>query len=297
MSDPSQFRIDFDRPIDLQATLDGGQAFRWRRTDDGRWEAPLGRIIVRVRYPGPTKNELEIQQFGPGPFLSTESVRTYLGLDDPVDGTLAALERNGIPADELRAAPAVRVLRQEPWETLASFVLSQNSNIRRIQRNVEDLASVGGEPIGCEGRAIRAFPTPSALADLGEAGLRQLKIGYRAPHLIATAQAIRKGDVDLAKLADRPYASARKALRTLPGVGPKVADCVLAYSLGFRESFPVDTWVEKAVRRWWPDVGSLNRERIAEWGRDRFGDNAAYAQLLLFHIERRRVDAPGRTER
>jgi N-glycosylase/DNA lyase len=89
-------------------------------------------------------------------------------------------------------------------------------------------------------------------------------------------------------LSGEDFDTARTVLRTIPGVGPKVADCVLAYALGFQEAFPVDTWIEKGVRRRWPEAASWTRERISEWGRHRFGTNAAYVQLILFHLERRR---------
>jgi N-glycosylase/DNA lyase len=290
-SDQTRIRIQLDRPLDLPATLDGGQAFRWTRESDGWWAAPLGRTIIRLRQSSSHGDELELLPSRSEGSLSTGEIEEYLGLGDQIAAPLAALERNGIPAAELGPASGLRILRQDPWESLVSFILSQNSNVARIRKNVEDLSFAAGEPIVEDGRAIHAFPAPLALADLGEARLRSLKIGYRAPHLISVARAIAGGAVKLAELRNEPYDTARGTLMSLPGVGPKVADCVLAYALGFGESFPVDTWVEKAVRRWWPQVGSKNREQIAEWGRDRFGQDAAYAQLILFHLERRRVDA------
>ena len=178
------------------------------------------------------------------------------------------------------------MLRQDPWETLVGFILSTNSNIPRIKGNLEYLARNAGAPIAGGSREWRTLPAPADIAALGEDRLREGRLGYRAAHLARTACALRDGLLNLDALSREPFDTAREALTGLSGVGPKVADCVLAYSLGFGRAFPVDTWVRKAVRRWWPGAAPESPERIAAWGRQVFGENAASAQLILFAIER-----------
>ena len=292
MSEPAKIRLRLDYPLDLLTTLDGGQAFRWRQAN-GWWEAPLRRTVVRLRFVAPDGDELEVHQLGAGGSLSESDLRRYLGLDDPIATSLRALQGSGVPRGELLHAEGVHLLRQDPWETLVSFILSQNSNVPRIRKNVEDIAREAGEQFGSDGSALYALPEPSALADFGEERLRKLKIGYRAPHLIAAARMIARREIDLVGLSVDDFDTARQVLRTIPGVGPKVADCVLAYGLHFREAFPVDTWIERAVRRRWPEAAAWTRERISDWGRQRFAGNAAYVQLILFHLERRRALSMG----
>ena len=284
MPDSDTLVVPLARPLDLAATLDGGQAFQWACAEDGWWEGPIGATVVRFRASERPPGTIEIQQIGRG--YSEHELRRYLGLDDPLDAANAALEQRGVPADMLSQSSGLHLLRQDPWETLVGFILSTNSNIPRIKSNLEYLTANAGSTIVGRPRLWRAVPTPAAIVCLGEDRLREGRFGYRAAHLVETARALRDGMLDLNALSLEPFGSARDALLRLPGVGPKVADCVLAYSLGFRGAFPVDTWVEQAVRRWWPDVASKSRERIAEWGREVFGENAARAQLILFHVER-----------
>ncbi len=284
VSEDETLPVALHRPLDLAATLDGGQAFRWIATEGGWWEGPVGGTIVRVRASKRFPRVLDVHQAGD--VLSEPELRSYFGLDDRLDAAHAALEQCGVPPDLLSRSVGLHLLRQDPWETLVGFILSQNSNIPRIKDNLEYLTGHAGSPIPGGSRAWRMIPTPAAIIDLGEDQLRQGRLGYRAAHLVATARLVHDGAVDLDGLLRGPFDSTRRALLGLPGVGPKVADCVLAYALGFGEAFPVDTWVHKAVGRWWPDVASTNRERIASWGREVFGQNAAHAQLVLFGLER-----------
>ena len=292
MSEPAKIRLRLDHPLDLPTTLDGGQAFRWRQAN-GWWEAPLGRTVVRLRHVESDGDELEVRHSGAGGATSESNLRRYQGLDDPIATSITALASSGIPRGELLHAEGVHLLRQDSWETLVSFILSQNSNGPRIRKNVEDIAREAGEQFGSDGSTVYALPEPSALADFGEERLRKLKISYRAPHLIAAARMIARHEIDLVGLSADDFDTARQVLRTIPGVGPKVADYVLAYALHFQEAFPVDTWVERAVRRRSPEVAAWTRERISDWGRQRFARNAAYVQLILFHLERRRALSAG----
>lgn len=281
--------LDLQGPLDLAASIEG-QAFRWRRDGDW-WAGVLGGNAVRLRVPrqgGPPQLEAESDPQHPEALASL--LRDYLDLDTDVDAVRAALAvAEPVLVEALAASAGLRLLRQDPWETLVAFILSQNSNIPRIQQNIEDLSVLAGSRFEARGRTFYAFPSPHALSRLSEETLRLLRLGYRAPSVLAAAQRVAGGRLDLEVLQRSPYAEARAALVALPGVGPKVADCVLAYGLGHREAFPVDTWVEKAVLRLWPGEVQGSRERLAAWGRARFGSRAAYAQQVLFYAERRRA--------
>ncbi len=180
----------------------------------------------------------------------------------------------------------MRLLEQEPWECLVSYLCSINSNIPRISTLVEILSNRLGKPISLDGVTRYTFPEPYALADLGEMGLRLMGLGFRAPYLAGAAQAVASDRLDLANLRELPYPQAKEELMKLHGIGDKVADCVLLFSMGKLEAFPVDRWVRRAVQGWYfPGKHITNRE-IRLWAQERFGPYAGYAQQYLFHAQR-----------
>jgi N-glycosylase/DNA lyase len=180
--------------------------------------------------------------------------------------------------------PGLRLLRQEPWETLISFVISQVSNVPRISKTVETMSLHYGEKLG-DGIS-NSFPTPDQLAQADEGSLRLLGLGYRAPHLCVISNAIADGELFLEPLRFLSYQEARGELMKFPGVGPKVADCALLFSLDHMDAFPVDRWVIRAVEEWYGTLGGMTQEAMGDWARDRFGGYAGYAGQYLFHARR-----------
>lgn len=174
-----------------------------------------------------------------------------------VEAALAADERLRVC---LPGSSGIRVFNQEPFEALISFIISANNNIKRISGIIDRLCSLAGEKLpvryfsdcaaaDCDfgkNSEVFAFPTPERIAALSEDELKQIGAGYRAPYIIKSAKRIADG-YDLEKLRSLPTAEARKELLTFPGVGPKVADCILLFSLGHADAFPVDVWIERAM--------------------------------------------------
>ncbi|HKW50163.1 MAG TPA: DNA glycosylase [Candidatus Eisenbacteria bacterium] len=264
-------------PLDLDLTFGCGQAFRWQRADGG-WSGVIGRAEVVARPNGADTLAVEVRGEDPG----EESLRRYLRLDE--DPTVH-LEH----AEELRSVPGflpllgLRLLRQDPWETLASFICSAAANIQKITTCVEGLARAWGDPI--EGSARSAFPPAEAIARVREADLRELGLGFRAPYLLATSRAVSAGSAwSWERLRQGPIEDARARLTDLPGVGPKIADCVLLFALDRLEAFPVDRWIRRATQ----ELSSRRRARdreLAEWAR-RLGPGRGYLQQILFHLRR-----------
>ena len=251
--------------IDLKLTLiDSAQAFNW--TEDGG--AFYG--VVNGRGYRVTQDDCPL----PG---------GYLGLDRDPAGLLC--EYGHIP--EARAAltklPGLRVMRQDAWETVISFILSANNNVSRIRKLTGALCRAYGDPVSAEGRTLYAFPAPEVLAGAREADLRSLGVGYRAPYLIETAAAV-AGGFDLEGLKRLPYGEAHKELLTLKGVGDKVADCILLFGLGFEEAFPVDVWVARLMDEWFGIRGTP--QKVAAQAREKFGAHGGLLQQYLFHAER-----------
>jgi N-glycosylase/DNA lyase len=186
------------------------------------------------------------------------------------------------------ACRGLRLLRQDPWECLASFILSSTKQIVQIRQIIAVLCERYGEPLavapGCP--PAFAFPGPARLACATEAELRGCKMGFRAPYLLATARMVASGQFDLARLQSLPLEVARTELMQLPGVGRKIADCVLLFAYGFQSAFPVDVWVLKALRQLYFPRRRVSPQRLHRFAATHFGPCGGYAQQHLFHYMR-----------
>ncbi len=276
------------RDYDLAATLGGGQAFRWRERDHA-WEGVVGRQWVRLQAGA---DEIIATTGGAGGDWGW--LRSYLGLEDDLPGILASFPRDAAMAAATQAVRGLRLLRQDPWESLASFILSSTKQVVQIQECVRLLCARFGEPLPAPAGAGPqfTFPSPQCLADATEAQLRLCKLGFRAKYLRATAQRVCAGDLDLAALRATPTPAARAALMLCPGVGRKVADCVLLFGYHRQDAFPVDVWVLRALRELYFPRRRPPAPRLLRFTETYFGPNAGYAQQYLFHYMRTRARRP-----
>lgn len=279
----------FARNYDLTATLTSGQAFRWRRVN-GAWEGVVAGRWVRLRQ---EKDRIHAET------AASEAdwawLRHYLQLD--VD--LARISET-FPADEpmqnsLRACAGLRLLRQEPWECLASFICSSTKQIVQIQQIVALLCRRFGEPLPVPAGSdpVYAFPDFHRLAQAAESELRECKLGFRAPYLLATARKLRDREVDLAAVHGLALEQAREQLITLPGVGAKIADCVLLFAYDFPQAFPVDVWIMRALRELYFPKRRVKLPRLRRFSQTHFGPHSGYAQQYLFHYMRTKEKARG----
>ena len=267
-------------PFDVDQTLDGGQAFGWYQSADGSYRGVLGDRVVAIGCDG-RRVYCRVETGGNATDIK-EHVEDYLVATADVGRLRSTLSGEPGYGEEVWKMPLIRVMRQEPWECLAGFICSQNSNIPRIKQMVASVARLGRR-VGDDDWAFE-FPHPSVVAGVGEAGLRGIGLGYRGKHLAPTA-AILAESLDVKSLRELAYEEAKSALVELPGVGPKVADCVLAYSLDKGEAFPVDVHVRRAAIRLYGLDEKIKNESVGEWARDRFGEYAAWAQLYMFRDE------------
>jgi N-glycosylase/DNA lyase len=234
------------RCFDLQETLSCGQSFRWRKCSADEFEGVAQGRVVRVRQ---CRDALVFE--GAPPEDVENFWRGYFDLDTDYEGIYSCLRNEPAFSDALGCAYGIRILRQDPWEALASFILSQNNNIKRIEGLIERLCDTFGDEI--VGQVRRAFPTPKRLAGLHAQDLRALGCGYRAEYLIDAAQKVFGGEICLESLRAAPLGTARAALMRIRGVGPKVADCALLFGLHRLECFPVDVWIARARDMWLPN--------------------------------------------
>lgn len=278
------------RDYDLAATLDSGQAFRWQR-DGEACCGVLGKHFLRL-----TQKENGIHAQAAATVDDWQFLREFLQSDVDLAAILKTFPDDEPMRDAVAACPGLRLLRQDPWECLASFILSSTKQIVQIRQIVGLLCERFGEPCSVEpaakpgsatGRTLQfAFPTAQRLAACAESELRGCKMGFRAPSLLNAARQIADGKFDLEKLRTLDYAAARAELMTLRGVGGKIADCVLLFAYGFDSAFPVDVWIERALQELYFPRRRASEKRLRKFAATHFGPHAGYAQQYLFHYMR-----------
>ena len=228
----------------LAETLDCGQAFRWRQGPEGRWEGAAGSRYLSLERQGEDILLLGLREED-RPFWES-----YFDLGRDYAALAALFRKNPVMRRALDFCPGIRVLRQDPWETLCTFILSANNNIPRIKGIVERLCQGWGEPI--PGSGFRAFPPPEALAPLSPEDLAPLRAGWRGEYILDAARRVAEGRLDLEAVARMPTPEARKALMEVRGVGVKVAQCVLLFGFGRTECVPVDVWMDRVLKKYYP---------------------------------------------
>ncbi len=270
-------------PFNLQHTLESGQAFRWRR--DGDWYVGVVQgVVFRVRHA--TAQSVD---FTSAPLAEADTapiLSSYLRLDDDLRAIYRRIRKDPRIARATRLYPGMRLVRQEPWECLVTFVVSQNSNIPRITKNINAICERYGTLVETPAGSFRCFPTVEELSHATQAELSRLGLGYRDVHLVMLTRQVIQRRINLLGLRRKPYAQAKATLERLRGVGPKVADCVLAFSLDKGQAFPVDVHIRRAVKRWYLPGKDVTDKVVREWAADYFGKDAAYAQQYLFHGQR-----------
>jgi len=267
---------------DLGATLASGQAFRWRWVE-GAWEGVVAGRWVRLR-----QEEHILRALTASPVEDWGWLRHYLQLDVNLGEIFATFPQDEPMQVSVKACAGLRLLRQEPWECLASFICSSTKQIVQIQQIIALLCRRFGAPIPTPGdrEITHAFPGFQRLAEASEAELRECKLGFRAPYLLNSARILRDGGVDLNALHKMTLAEARAQLMQLPGVGLKIADCVLLFAYGFPQAFPVDVWVMRALQQLYFPKRRVKLPRIRQFSETHFGPHSGYAQQYLFHYMR-----------
>lgn len=269
------FRVKNDGGFSPEKTFTCGQCFRFDKIDgaDGFFGGVAGGRVLTVGTARSEKDGGEELLFSCEKEEFDAFWKHYLALD--ADPPSAPLSADPLILAAFEGGRGIRLLRQEGFEALASFILSQCNNIPRIKGIVERLCALFGEELS---PGFHAFPTPETIASLSLEELAPLRAGYRTPYLLEAARRVASGGLDLGAMTARagmPVGEARARLVALPGVGVKVADCVLLYGLGHGEAFPVDVWMKRALARLMPGFDPADH-----------GQNAGYVQQVLFHYMR-----------
>ncbi|QDX41580.1 DNA-3-methyladenine glycosylase [Salarchaeum sp. JOR-1] len=274
--------------FDLQATLESGQSYLWTREDGATYEtdgahggdawyatAADGEVL-RVRQ---TDDELVWEATTDADALLHDLLR----LDDDLDAIRGAANTDDLVDAAYDRYWGMRIVSDPFFGCLISFICSAQMRVERIFAMQESLREAYGERIEFDGRTYHAFPTPDALADTTEDDLRDLGLGYRAPYVQRTAELVASGELTRDDILGLDYEDARDAMTGFVGVGEKVADCVLLFSLDYPDAVPLDTWIRTAIEDYYPDCARGNYADTSRALREQFGPYAGYTQTYLFH--------------
>lgn len=268
--------------IDLRATLiDSAQCFHWHEAEDGflcamRAGGETAAFLLRVRDGG-----VEIESDRP---VDEAFWREYFDCGRDYSLLAGRFGWHEAMSGALKAAEGLRVLQQDAWDTVVSFILSANNNVSRIRALVAALSRNFGDAVQTEHGTLYAIPTAKQLHRATEAQLRALGVGYRAPYLVETSAKI-AGGWDLNALRGVGYEEAHAALTELKGVGDKVADCICLFGLQHACAFPVDVWVERLLVQWF-GMEKQSRRAMGRQAREMLGGEAGIIQQYLFHCAR-----------
>jgi N-glycosylase/DNA lyase len=274
--------------FDLALTLDSGQTFHWESSGAG-FVGTIGERAVYVEQHGSV-----LQVCGEAPQTARKAcalpgmVAHYFSLDHPLKEICASFPNDPAMQAAVAFCHGLRIMRQPRWECLATFITSSMKQVAHIRQMSRALRQCYGRDAMPYGSHVYAFPTAQRLAQCTEDELRECALGYRAKNLLATARLVSSGEVDLEALARLPDDELRAHLCALPGVGPKVANCVMLFAYERLRAFPIDVWVARVLRQeYFPRRRKMTARQLREFSEHHFGAHGGYAQQYLFHHARK----------
>lgn len=288
-----EIRLSPSSPFNLDATLCCGQAFRW----DKRSEWWYGVVKDEVFKSRQIDDCLEFEN------IDAHFVKDYFGLADDLPKILSQISKDKYVRQAIETFKGLRILRQDPWECLVSYICATYKNIPAIKAMLFNLSRKFGEKTCFEKHSFYTFPTDEKLAMATVNELTECGLGYRARYVSETAKMVNTNGFEFENLRKLSYEKAKEELLSFPGVGLKVADCVLLFSLGKTEAFPVDVWIKRVILKHYTkhfqdkfvekirskrSLTNSQYERLSLFGRTYFGDYAGYAQEYFYHYERTR---------
>lgn len=285
--------LSLEQPYSLAETLYSGQAFRWSSVQclDGQFiyegiihgrrismRQEKNKIVVTA-YPTPG-NPIDESDLG-------DLIRSYLRIDDDLEGFYKRSASDKYLHSSINTYKGLHLLRQEPWECLVAFICSANNNIPRIRLLMDRISTTCGPVFTDVKGPYNAFPDPESIALLGETGLRDLGLGFRAKYVDHAANIVSSQEVDLENLRGSPYLEIYESLISIRGVGDKVANCVMLFSLDQDNSFPVDVWIRRVLREKYVPQDEIVRDvGLREWAQEKFGMDSGYVNQYLFQKRR-----------
>src|SRR4029453_15754510 len=277
--------------FDLAMTLDSGQVFHWQKIDDGF----VGAIADYAVYVEQHGDVLKVRMEGGSPATRgsgdlappvAELVKRYFALDHPLAAICASFPNDPAMSAARHFCRGLRIIRQPKWECLATFICSSMKQVAHIRQISKALRERFGVPRKIDRYVAHTFPSARRLSESSESELRKCALGYRAKNLLATARLVGSGEVDLDAWSALSDADLRERLCALPGVGAKIANCVMLFAYERLRAFPIDVWIERVLREKYFPRKKATVQRLREFSETYFGEHRGYAQQYLFHYAR-----------
>lgn len=263
--------------FNLKQTFDCGQCFRWEVLPDGSYQGVAFGKFLKISSEGST-----ITLYGVSEKEYSDIWKKYFDISRDYSLIKKSLAISDTMTKAIAAGSGIRILRQDIWETIISFIISASNNIPRIKKIISAFCEHFGDDLG---DGYFSFPSPDRLNGITIEDLAPIKAGFRAKYIVDAINKVNNGDVDIHSLETLDTDSARKELLKINGVGNKVADCILLFSLGRMDVFPVDVWIHNTMCTLYPErCSSIADVRVA--GPEIFGENCGIAQQYLFYYAR-----------
>jgi len=304
--DLMEFKLNLTEiPFNLENSLECGQVFRWKR-ENSWWVTVIDDRVVKLKQ---ENNLLSVKSSSN--HTDEKYIRKYLRLNDPLPDILSSINKDPIMTTAISELNGLRLIKQSPWECLASFICATYKNIISIKKMISNICYRLGQRIEFEGIIYYTFPEPEIVAKVDRQTLEDCGLGYRAKFLQETAKRITSREVSLDNLESSNYENTRAILlgntgkgKILSGVGPKVADCVMLFSLEKLDAFPIDVWIRRTIQKYYShlfendtnhqtsfwknkSISGTEYNTISKKMRRYFGSYAGYAQEYLFHYTRK----------
>ena len=274
--------------FDLAMTLDSGQVFHWEKAGKGFMGA-IGEYAIYVEQ----DDEVLKVRCAATPQLARHRramprmVAHYFALDHPLAEICDSLPKDPAMSAARDFCRGLRIVRQPKWECLATFICSSMKQVAHIRQISLALRKRFGDLRNVDSHALYTFPSVQRVALASESELRKCALGYRAKNLLASARLVSSGECNLEAWSALPDGDLRKNLCQLPGVGPKIANCVMLFAYERLRAFPIDVWIERVLRqRYFPRRKKMTAQRLREFSETYFGEHGGYAQQYLFHHAR-----------
>ena len=273
--------LNLHNHINIHETINSGQIFLWENYRD-TWFVIDGNDIIMAK-----QTPFKIMTF-------SKKSKNFFREDDNYEKILKNITADKIVKNAIKHYPGLRVTRQDPFQCCISFIISANSNIPKIRMGLQKLCRKFGTRVMFQKKEFFLFPRPKMLAKATLQDLQECKLGYRSKYVLDTSRTIASGEIDFDELKKADYQEAKELLLKLPGVGDKVADCIMLFSLEKLEAFPLDTWVVKILQKYYSDDFCMDKKTISKNKYENihrsvlkhFGKYAGYSQQFLYKMER-----------
>lgn len=275
-----QSEMQVNQPIDVENSINSGQVFLWKKNKEF-WYGVNGKDVLQINKNGKIKS------------LKNHKIDFFRN-NDNFDEIIKSISKDETIKNAVKKYPGLRIIKQDPFQCLISFIVSSNSNIQKIKTNLENISQKFGEKVEYKNQEFFLFPNANTLSKASITEIKSCGVGYRAKFIKEASKIFSEEKITIEDLKSSSYLDAKKKIRIIPGIGNKVADCILLFSLDKLESFPLDRWMIRILEKYYSKKFQIDTKTITEKQYDilhekivdYFGPYAGYAQQFLFKMER-----------